>query len=235
MVEVLGDAVEVTAVELAAATRPRAGLHRVRPGRLDGPVGGLPLVGGGRAGEAVGEDLVDDGVQGPLRQGGVRGDDPEVRGVGDIPQVAPGPVDPQPPDRAAGEQPAVGRHRVATIHLGAPPHLPLGGAFGIAHGRDEVGFPITQNPHVCRVEGRFPGGGRARGNPQPQADDLTEARRLGRDVERRTVVVGPVQTDGRRADQPGGRPGDRQRRIEGRGHFTDPAVRPPMSWRWKER
>ena len=98
VVEVLGDAVQVPAVELPPAVP--GGDDRVVPGGGPGPGRRRPPVRPRRAGEPVGEDLVDDGVAGP---GGRRrgGGEQEVAGVGDVVGVDAGAVAPAVAPRAA--------------------------------------------------------------------------------------------------------------------------------------
>ena len=94
MVEVLGDAVEVAAEELQRGVRAepsKTGASSHCAGTAQAGVGAL--VGGRRACEPVGEDLVDHGVAAPLGRR-VVAETREVEGVGDVVVDDPGLVQP---------------------------------------------------------------------------------------------------------------------------------------------
>ena len=202
----LGDAVEVAAVELVRDSLG-AEVDRVGPRRRDRPVGRLVLVGRRRAGEAVGEDLVDDRTERPLRRRASVGDEAEVAGVGHVAHVDAGAVEPDVLRRTAGEQEAVGRDGVVAGQGRAPP----GVARRRAHraGDRERRLAVGRGAHVDRIDLGL------ERHPDEHVDPVAEARGLVGDVPPRPVVV--------RLAQP--------RLLAGRGraHFTDPVVRPPTS------
>ena len=139
VVEVLGDAVEVAAVELHRRARVAAlEAHLVVPLGRQRPVGDLALVGRRGAGEPVGEDLVDHRVASPVRRGR-EGREPEVVAVGDV--VVDGAGAGQPLLRAVGpdEQEPVVRDRVVHRQRRLPPHdVAVGG------GRSSGGRPARR-------------------------------------------------------------------------------------------
>ena len=218
VVEVVGDPVQVAAVEMSALVLAPDSVDRLRPARGDRPVGhaAAPPSGEHRTrglGEPVREDLVDDGVEGPVRRRPVVGDQPEVAGVRDITQVQPGAVEPGIPGRASGEDPPVARDRIVAGQPGPPPRVGAVRPCGVHDGRDELRLAVGDRADVHVVQRQV---GR---DTQPHADHVSEPRCGLGDVERGAVVVG----------------GGEKIRDRVPGHLTDPAVIPLISCFWPAR
>ena len=191
VVEVLGDAVEVAAVELVADL-VALGLARedgVAPGGRDRPVRHRrPPYGAPRAGEAVGEDLVDDRLARPRRRRDVVADEPEVAGVGDVSPVHPGRVEPGVAGRPTREDEAVRRRGVVHDDPPAPPGLALVAAPAVDPQRDEVRLGVVDDAGVHPVQRGLAG------DAHPHRDGVAEAGGRVGDVELRAVVVREVET-----------------------------------------
>ena len=188
VVEVLGDAVQVAAVELHGRARVAAlEDDLVVPLRRQRPVRDLPLVGRGRAGEAVGEDLVDDAVATPVGCGRVGGQ-PEVDGVGQVVAHQPGAGQPLllalPVGEGAHEEEAVVRDRVVHRQVALPPHHVAGGG---RRRRVEDRLGVVRRPQPDRLD-RV-----CRARADAHGDGGAELGCLVGDVERGPVVVGVVE------------------------------------------
>src|SRR4029453_8659068 len=145
----------------------------VVPVAADRPVRGRRR--GGRAGEAVGEDLVDDGLAGPRRRGRV-GEEPEVGVVGDVvPDVAEHRVP------VAVDVEAVAGDGVADLDPAPPPQLPGRAGPALHRGGGEARLTVLDGPHRPP-----PDAGRG---AQPDVPRGPEAWVLVRHVEGRTVVM----------------------------------------------
>ena len=202
VVEVLDDAVEVTAVELLGDD-VLLEAHRLVPRHRHSPLGDVALVLGDRAGEAVGEDLVDHGARRPGRRRPVGGD-AEVRGVGHVPLVHPGAVEPQVCRGAALEDEPVVGHGVVHDDVSRPPRVRLG--LPLDRRVDEERLGVGREPHVHRRDTRLVG------HPDPHRDGVPQGGVGVGDVEGGAVVVGLTEEVGAG--------------LDGR-HFTEPWVRPP--------
>ncbi len=186
VVEAFGGPVEVAAVQLAAAPR----MHRVErfvPCGRDRPVGRRARVGRRRAGEPVGEDLVQDRVVEPGRRG-IVGDEGEVLAVEGVDVAEAALVQDLDPAVRAHEVEAVAVARIRDPDDGAPPLPPVRSAVadGVDPGRLVVGVRADDDTLDRTVPAR---------HAEPHDDVITEARRRVRDVQRRAVVVRPHLTD----------------------------------------
>ncbi len=187
VVEVVDDPVEVAAVQLQGRARVAALVdHLVVPGRRDRPRRRRAPVGREGAGEAVGEDLVDEPVAGPVRCGVVRGH-LEVERVRPVVLDHAGSGHPALA-RAAHDQEAVVRDGVVDRQLADPPDRPAVLAVDAALVEDRLG--VVRRPDPDRVD-RVGGG-----DPQPNRDGGAELGRLVGQVERRAVVVRLVEEVG---------------------------------------
>ena len=218
VVEVLGHALEVAAVELVHRLAP-VGEHRCVPVGLDRPVRGRPIRLLRRARrtacEAVGEDLVAHRIGEPRRRSGER-DEPEVVTVGDVALERAGPVDPPDPVGGLHQEPVgdvVAGHR--QVHL-PPRHAGIVPIVQPSR-RTVAGLAVVDGAHV------HGGGTDGVGHPQTQADRVTDGRGDAVEVVRGPVVVGLCGEVHSRptlpatADRPAVRPHP----------LTAPAVMPP--------
>ena len=180
VVELLGDAIEVSAVELLRAPRHDR-VDRGVPARGDRPLRRRMRAGLRGAREAVGENLGHHGICQPRRRRRV-GDEGEVLGVEGLERVQPGLVEPLHASVLVDEQPAVAVARIADRD-GCLPPLPAVGraeADGIRPFRLVIGI----RPRADRGQRTV-----ARRHSQSHGDDVAERRREIRHVQRRAVVV----------------------------------------------
>ena len=178
VVEPGGDPVEIAAEEL-----PDGGVPLLRglvvPVRRHRPLRGGTGIGGSRAGEPVGKDLVPDGVCGPVR--GVREHrHPEVAHVRDVPREQ-SPVGEPHVVLAPPQQPAVAHHRVVHRHRHRVP--PLVRVLALQAGGQLQRVAVPRDPQ------QHPGLAEAPRDAQPDLHDVPERELPAVDVQPRTVVV----------------------------------------------
>ena len=190
--------VEVAAVELLPGDDS---LHRglVLPGHRDRPLREVLRSRTavtihrhrGAAGEAIGEDLVDDRIVHPAR-GGLLGDEPEVGRVGHVPGHQPGRGEPGIGGGGSarrGDGAVRGEHAEAIDHHGVddPQRRLPPGAGRLPRGKGELRGADLPVGHRAQSEVGDRIGVR---HPHPQQDLVPDPAGPDRDVERSAVVVG---------------------------------------------
>src|SRR5205085_2971888 len=121
VVEVLLDAAEIAAEPLVGRLRAAAGGQLV-PAATDRPLRRLDAE--TARGEAVGKNLVNDGLEVPCRPAGIDRHDEVVR-VGNVVVDDAEAVQPAVADLAAAQPPAIANERIANGKFGDPPAVPV--------------------------------------------------------------------------------------------------------------